>query len=313
MDTDMALSSSPSPQKMNVFKRFLFSHKVAPYVFVLPFILSFAIFFIYPVVSTIVMSFQQVLPGDTHFIGLENYKRLDNPHFYRALFNSALYTILTLIVLIPMPLVLAVFLNSKKMWLKNFFRSTLFVPSLASIVVSGTIFRLVFGELPGSLMNSFIGLLGFEPYQWLKNAPTAMIVMVLLATWRWTGVNIIYFLSGLQNIPNELYESADIDGANTWRKFTNITLPLLKPVSIYVLTISIYGGFAMFTESYMVFNGNGSPNDMGLTIVGYIYKTGLEQFNLGFGSAVGITLLLITLILNVLQLKFFGMFRKEEA
>ncbi|OGX68225.1 MAG: arabinose transporter permease, partial [Paenibacillus sp. RIFOXYA1_FULL_44_5] len=298
MNTKMAVKSPPSSFQKNMFQKIFFSSKVAPYVFVMPFILSFAIFFAYPVITTIIMSFQQVLPGDTHFIGLENYHRLDNTHFYRAMFNSSVYTILTLIILIPLPLVLAVFLNAKKMLFKNFFRSTLFVPALASVVVSGTIFRLVFGELPGSLMNILIGLFGHAPIQWMMNPATAMFAMVMLATWRWTGVNIIYFLSGLQSIPHELYESASIDGANTLQKFFKITMPLLKPVTIYVLTISIYGGYAMFTESYMLYNGNGSPNDMGLTIVGYIYKTGLEQNNLGFGSAVGITLLAITLLLN---------------
>lgn len=289
-----------------------YSRRLAPYVFVAPFIVSFLLFFAYPVCSTVVMSFQDVLPGQAKFIGLANYRKLLNPTFYTAIFNSARYTFWTLVVLIPLPLVIAVFLNSSFMKAKHFFRSTLFVPALTSVVVAGTIFRLIFSELDGALMNTVAGLFGISPQKWLAQSSTAMLVLVLLATWRWLGVNIVYFLSGLQSIPNELYESAEIDGAGRWRQFLNITLPLLKPVTIYVLTISVYGGFAMFTESYMMYGGNRSPKDIGLTMVGYIYQQGLEQNNLGFGSAIGLTLLAITMVINLIQLKCFGLFRKED-
>jgi arabinosaccharide transport system permease protein len=122
----------------------------------------------------------------------------------------------------------------------------------------------------------------------------------------------LYFLSALQNIPKELYESADIDGAGVLGKFFRITLPLLKPITSYVLTISIYGGFAMFTESYMLWGSRGSPQDIGLTMVGYIYQQGFQYFELGFGSTIGLVLLLITLGVSMLQLKLTGMFGKEE-
>ncbi|WP_123043763.1 carbohydrate ABC transporter permease [Cohnella candidum] len=292
--------------------KFLYSSRIAPYVFVLPFILSFLIFFAYPVYATIVMSFQEVLPGQTHFIGLANYKDLWNDRFYAALWNSTRYTFWTLVVLIPLPMVLAVFLNGKRMIWSGFFRSALFIPTLTSVVVAGTIFRLVFGQLDQAVMNQFRHLFGFHTINWLAGSTTGMLVLVVLATWRFAGINIVYFLSALQNIPDELYEAAAIDGANAWNKFRRITLPLLKPVSIYVITISIYGGYAMFTESYMLWNGNHSPNDIGLTMVGYLFREGIETNNLGFGSAVGVTLLALTMAVNVVQLKFFGLFKKEE-
>lgn len=209
-----------------------------------------------------------------------------------------------------MPLVLAVFLNAK-LTKASAFRSALFIPSLTSVVVAGTIFRLVFGSLDESVMNGFRHLLGMPSINWLANSATGMLVMVILATWRFTGVNIIYFLSALQSIPHELYESAEIDGANKWDRFWRITLPLLKPVAIYVITISIYGGYSMFTESFILWNGNRSPNDIGLTMIGLLYREGIERNNLGFGSAIGITLLGITMVLNVIQLKFFGLFKRR--
>lgn len=290
----------------------LYSQKIAPYVFVVPFLISFAIFFVYPVYSAITMSFQEIVPGETKFVGTDNYEELWNASFFKALKNSTVYTALTIALLIPIPLVLAVFLNSKMMALKNFFRSTLFIPALTSVVVAGTVFRMAFGELDGALMNTIVTSLGFEKQRWLGEGWLAMMTLLILACWRWIGINLLYFMAGLQNIPKELYESAEIDGAGTWKKFTKITIPLLKPITIYVFTISIYGGYAMFTESYMLWSGNRSPKDIGLTMVGYLYRSGWEQFNLGMGAAVGVILLLITLLVTVIQLKFFGLFRKEE-
>jgi arabinosaccharide transport system permease protein len=276
----------------------LYSKKIAPYVFVFPFIVSFAVFFVYPVFSAFNMSFQELVPGETKYVGMANYEQLWNPMFFKALTNSSLYTLMTLALLIPIPLLLAVFLNSKVMIFRDFFRSTLFIPALTSVVVAGTIFRLAFGELEGSLMNTIVTALGFEKQKWLGDQWLGMMTLLILACWRWIGINLLYFMAGLQNIPRELYESASIDGATTWNKFTSITLPLLKPITIYVFTISIYGGFAMFTESYMLWSGNRSPKDIGLTIVGYLYRTGWEQFN--------------TFVITIVQLKFFGMFKKED-
>lgn len=288
------------------------SQKIAPYVFVLPFLLSFAVFFAYPLINAGVMSFQEVLPGEVSFVGLENYRGLWNEDFGAALYNSSRYTIWTLLLLIPVPMVLAVLLNSKKMLFSNFFRSTLFIPALTSVVVAGVIFRLIFGELDGALMNTVLHAFGIPSQRWLYSSSLGMFALLVLAGWRWIGINILYFLSALQSIPGELYEAAEIDGAGTMRKFIRITVPLLKPITIYVVTITIYGGYSMFTESYMLWAGKPSPQNIGLTIVGYIYQQGFQYFNLGFGSAIGITLLAITLLVSLVQLTLTGMFRKED-
>jgi arabinosaccharide transport system permease protein len=285
---------------------------LAPYLFILPFILSFLVFFVYPIISSFIMSFQQIIPGEEKFVGFDNYIKLWNPDFFKAIINNVRYTIWTLLILIPVPLLLAVCLNAKVLPARNFFRSALFIPALTSVVVAGVIFRLIFGELDGSLMNSVMHLFGLSSQKWLLNQHLAMFAMIVLASWRWIGINILYYLSGLQSIPNDLYESAEIDGAGTISKFFRITVPMLKPITIYVLTISIYGGFSMFTESYMLWAGKPSPQNIGLTIVGYIYQQGFQYFNLGFGAAIGIALLFITLLINLIQLILFGLFRKEE-
>lgn len=293
------------------YEKYINSKKVAPYVFVAPFVIVFLVFYLYPMISTIIMSFQEIGFGEPEFVGLENYKDLFNVHYKNALLTSTNYTFWTILILVPLPMILAVLLDSDKTKFTNFFRSAIFMPALTSVIVAGMFFRYAFGEQSSALFNSIIGLVGLEPQTWLQNSIPAMIALVVLCVWRWLGVNIIYFLSGLQGIPEEIYEAADIDGANSWDKFKYITIPSLKPVIIYVITISVFGGYKMFAESYAYWQ-TATPNDIGMTIVSYIYQTGFNNFNMGFASAIGITLLLIVLIVNIIQLNLFGLFDKEE-
>ena len=288
--------------------------RVAPYVFILPFVLIFGIFFAYPIVNAFVMSFQELLPGQITFIGWTNYKQLASDTVFRkACTNSITYTIWTLLLLVPCPLFFATLLNQKALPFRNLYRSILFIPALTSVVVAGVTFKLMLSEVDTSLFNSLLHLFGQPSIKWMKRADTGMMAMVMVACWRWTGVNIMYYMAGLQNISEEIYESVDIDGGNAWQKFRYITVPLLKPTTIYVLTISIYGSMAMFIESYMLYEGNKSIANNGLTIVGYLYRKGLQQNNLGYGAAVGVFLLLVVFIVNMAQLNLFGMFRKEEG
>lgn len=297
-----------------MIKKFVYSQKVAPYVFVLPFILIFLIFWFFPLVNSFVMSFQDRMLGqDPKWIGEANYsKLLTDKVFLTSIKNSIVYMLGTLVLLIPFPMLFAVMINSKLMMGREFFKSSFFLPALTSVAVAGTIFRLTFGEMEGSLMNSFLGLFGVEPIKFLKDGNWSMAALLILACWRWTGVNMLYYLSGLKSIDNEYYEAASIDGASAWQKFRTITMPLLKPTTVYVTTISVYAGLAMFTESLMMFNGNKSPQNIGLTIVGYLYRQGIEQNKLGYAAAVGIVLLVIAMVINLTQLKFSGIFKKEE-
>lgn len=298
-----------------MIKRFLYSKKVAPYIFILPFISVFLIFWLFPLSNSIIMSFQERLLGqEAEWVRFDNYKKLlSDKVFLKAVANSAIYMVYTLVLLIPFPMLFACLINSKFMWGREFFKSAFFLPALTSVVVAGTIFRLIFGEMEGSLMNSIMALFEMGPFKYLKNQTLSRIALLALACWRWTGVNMLYFLSGLKSIDAEYFEAASIDGASAFQKFKSITLPLLKPTTVYVVTISIYAGLAMFTESLMLFNGNNSPKNIGLTIVGYLYRQGIEKNKLGYASTVGIILLAITLFINLTQLKFTGMFKREDG
>ena len=285
--------------------------KVVPYVFVAPFVIYFLLVYLYPTIATILMSFQRIEgPTQVEFIGLKNYERLFSRNYIQALQTTARYAFWDVVVLTSIPLLVAVLLHSKLVKFSAFFKSLLFTPSLTSIIVAGIVFRLAFGTLPTAPVNQLVGLFGQAPKDWLMYADTGNLVLIILTLWRWMGVNIIYYLSGIQAIPIDLYEAAEIDGAGAVSRFFHVTLPGIKPVLIYVITITVLGGFSMFTESVALWQQN-NPGGVGRTIVGYMYMMGFYKNNMGLASAVGLTLLVLVLGVNLIQLVLMGFFRKE--
>jgi len=297
-------------------KKLLYSQRLAPYLFIAPFLITLAAFWAIPLGRAFIMSTQEVLYGEATFIGLANYERLWNDNvFWRAMYNSVRYMVLTLILLIPIPMALAALINTRlgSERIKSFFKASMFVPALTSVVVAGIIFRLMFSETESGLINQVIGIVDLGPVRWLREDIPGLIALLALAMWRYTGVNIMYFIAGMQSIPSEYYEAASIDGASKIQQFFRITIPNLKPTIVYVTTISIYGGLAMFLESFMLYAGNSSPNNQGLTLIGYLYRKGIEENDLGFASAVGVVILVVIMTINITNLSFSGTFRKESA
>lgn len=300
---------------MGKAKKLLYSQKIAPFVFCLPFCISLLVFWLYPLVTGVLMSFQTVDFGVTQWVGLSHYAKLAKDPFFRtAVLNSVEYMILTLLLLVPIPMLLAVLIESRITKARGVWKVIMYIPALTSVVISGMLFRLMFSEGAGGQMNQILQWLGHEPIAWLKSKGTGWVALLLLCMWRWTGVNMLYFVSGLNSIDSTLYESADIDGASAIQKFRYVTLPLLKPTTVYVITISVFAGLSMFLESFMLWNGNSSPKNIGLTIVGYLYKRGIETNELGYACAVGVVLMVIALIINFIQLFATGTigFKKKE-
>ena len=286
--------------------------KVVPYVFVAPFIVFFLFVYMYPLIMTVIMSFQQIDgPNHHQFIGLKNYQKLNTRDFQMALQTSGRYALWDVIVLTIVPLLIACILHSGLAKGSGFFKSLFFIPSLTSIIVAGIVFRLAFGTLETATMNRLMTAMGFQPVKWLSYAGPGNFVLILLTLWRWNGVNIVYYLSGLQSIPTDYYEAAQIDGASALQKFFHVTLPCIRPVLIYVITITVLGGFSMFTESVALWQQN-NAGGVGRTIVGYMYMVGFKKNNLGLASAVGLTLLVLVVAVNLVQLVLMGFFRKEE-
>ncbi|MBQ1861272.1 MAG: sugar ABC transporter permease [Clostridia bacterium] len=292
--------------------RSLSDPKVVPYVFVAPFIVFFLFVYMYPLIMTVIMSFQQIDgPNHHQFIGLKNYQKLNTRDFQMALQTSGRYALWDVIVLTIVPLLIACILHSGLAKGSGFFKSLFFIPSLTSIIVAGIVFRLAFGTLETATMNRLMTAMGFQPVKWLSYAGPGNFVLILLTLWRWNGVNIVYYLSGLQSIPTDYYEAAQIDGASALQKFFHVTLPCIRPVLIYVITITVLGGFSMFTESVALWQQN-NAGGVGRTIVGYMYMVGFKKNNLGLASAVGLTLLVLVVAVNLVQLVLMGFFRKEE-
>lgn len=273
----------------------------------------FLIFKVYPVILAVAMSFQNFQGVKSQeWVGLTNYENVFNlVRFNQALSNTTLYTIGTLLILIPLPLILAVLLDSGRVVQTTVFRTLIFLPALTSLVVAGTVFRLILAE--DGFLNLFLSsTLGIEPQRWLEVSNLSLPSLILVATWRWTGINILYFNAGLVNIPRELYEAAVIDGGNPFQLFWHITLPLLRPTTLFVVVLSIIGGYQVFVEPFIIYTGGGGPGDGGLTMALLIYRTAFTSFNFGTAAAMGVILAAIISVFSLIQFRFFGVFSRED-
>lgn len=296
-------------------KRRLITQKSAPYIFCLPFIITFIIFLVYPMLNMIYTSVHKMQGVSTYqFVGADNYTRLlSDAHILTAIANSIGFTVGIVIINTTLPLFLAILLNNKLTPVRNIFRSAIYIPALTSIVVAGIFFRLFFGSNDDTPLNLAMQFFGGTPKEWLYDTKlTGVIALVFTSTWRWLGTNILYFLSALQTISPELYDAAYVDGANAWEKFRYVTLPGVKPILIFVITILTYGGLRMFGESYVLWPNSKTPGDIGLTIVLYIYRTAFGQFDMGYASAMSVVLFAFLMILNGIFIKTFGIGRREE-
>lgn len=297
---------------MRQISAFLNRRTVAPFIFLTPFLALFLLFKVLPVIQAINVSFEKFEGIDNQtWVGLQNYGTLfTNPRFFSALRNTTVYTIGTLLVLIPLPLLLAVMLDSGRVVKSTMFRVLLFLPALTSLVVVGAVFRLILGR-DGFLNSALNTFLGTQPLRWLEVADLTLPSLVLLAVWRWTGINILYFNAGLVNISKELYEAASIDGANPVQMFWRITLPLLRPTTFFVVILTIIGGFQVFVEPFVLFTNGESPGNSALTIAVLIYRTAFLSFQFGPAAAMGVVLALIIFALSLIQFRFFGVFKRE--
>ena len=297
-------------------KRGIITQKTAPYLFCAPFVLSFCIFLIYPMINMIYLSFRKMQGiGSYRYVGTANYKRiLTDTHIGTAIWNSIGFTVGIIVVNVVLALLLAVVLNNRLTPLRNVFRSAIYIPALTSIIVAGIFFRLFFGSNTDTPLNTVMRFFGAAPKEWLYDTKlTGIITLVITSTWRWLGTNVLYFLSALQTIPEELYDAAYVDGANARQRFFHVTIPGIRPILIFVVTILTYGGLRMFGESYVLWPNNTTPGDIGLTIVLYIYRTAFGQFDMGYASAMSVVLFVFLMILNIIYIRFFGIGKKEEA
>lgn len=284
---------------------------IAPYLFLSPFFLILLIFGVYAVLYSLQLSFFKVegIGGERVFVGLRNYLALlEDKRFIRSVINSSYYAAGSVFILTPLALFLAVALNSKIVPWKSFYRLAFFVPVITSAVVVSIMFILVFEQKFG-LLNAGLKGLGIAPIPWLRHPAWAMPSIILMGIWTWTGYEALYFLGGLQNIPVELQEAARIDGANEIQVFQHVTIPLLRPVIIFVVIQAIIGSYNLFAQPKLLTGGG--PQDATLTMTMYLYFNGFSLTKLGYASAIGYALTLIIFMLSVLQIAIFGRQRND--
>ena len=275
------------------------------YLFISPFFILFGIFLLFPFFYSFVISLQSwdgvSLPK---FVGLANYQRLFRDElFWKALYNTVYILGLNIPLHLGLALLLAAALNSMVVRGRSVMQLVYFMPIIVSVVVVAIVFSLLYDSYTG-LINYFIELLGAAPIPWISSEAWSKISVVLLITWRWTGYNMVIMLAGLQAIPEELYEAGRIDGATGWKSFWNITLPLLKPVLLFCLIMSIIGLFKIFTEPYILTGGG--PNNSSQTMVTYIYNNAFRYSKLGYASALAYVLFVVILGASLVNLKIFG-------
>jgi arabinosaccharide transport system permease protein len=284
----------------------LLDARLAPFVFLLPFMAIFLVFRVWPLIQAVVFSFQdvQAISGND-WVGLANYQRIFNaPQFMTAMANTFVYTIMTLIILIPIPLALSALLDRGRTYRPMVWRMSLFLPALASLVVVSFLFRVILAE--DGLMNKALMSLGLPPQAWLTTTSLAIPSLLIVATWRWVGVNMLYFNSGLVNISRELYEAAAIDGAKGTQMFRHITVPLMRPTIMFVLIISVIGGFQLFVEPLLLWSGGNSPSNSGMSVALLIYRTAFTSFRFGDAAAMGVVLAFIILVVSLVVFRLAG-------
>jgi len=274
----------------------------AGYLMVLPYVLYFLLFVAYPLVFSFILVFHRwniVTPME--FIGLKNFERLFRDELF---FKSIINTLIFLSIHIPLQITLALFfanLLNQKVKFSTFFRALYFMP----VVVSGVVVTILWQQMyayEAGLINQILVNLNLKRVPWLISPDVAMPSIAVMATWKNVGLYIVLFLAGLQNIPRELYEVAEIDGASNFQKFFKITLPMLNPTVVLVVVLSTIGGFSLFIEPYIMTGGG--PMDSTLSAVLYIYKQAFYFNHMGYAATLGFFFATIILIVVILQRKF---------
>ncbi|MFC1667916.1 extracellular solute-binding protein [Chlamydiota bacterium] len=273
-----------------------------------PALVILAVFLFLPVIFSFIMSLTNWdVKGITDlnfisFIGFSNYIQLfKDPIFWRALLNTSIFAFIGVPLTITIALLLAVLLNQGIVKLSAFFRIGMFLPVITTMVACAVVWKWLYNPRYG-IINWLLSFISVPGQDWLQNPNIALISLIIMAAWKNFGFNLVIFLAGLQGIPEYLYEAADIDGASRLQKFWYITVPLLKPVTVFVSIMATIGYFQFFAEPYVMTQGG--PKNSTISVVLYMYKQGFNFFNLGYSTAIAYVLTTIIIIFSISQLKF---------
>jgi len=268
-----------------------------------PWILTFAIFWLFPLVYSFILSLTdyRLLARQVEWTGLANYIKLfSDPDFLTALKNSFIFVVGTIPFTTAIALGLALLLNEKFRG-RTFFRAAYFMPSITAMVVIALIFSNLYAR--GGYIHLLAQMTGLHPPEngFLLSTKTALAAIMAMDIWMASGYYMLLFLGGLQTIPTELYEAARISGASRWQRFRYITLPMLKPVTLFIIVINSIKSFQVFVEIFVMTKGG--PLNSTFTGVYFVYETGLRQFDFGYASAAAYVLFAIIALASIIQFK----------
>ncbi|WP_317971667.1 sugar ABC transporter permease [Paenibacillus sp. CCS19] len=269
-------------------------------------VIMIAAFYFYPMIQALLLSFKTGKGANLHFTGLDNYKRLfSDKTFLTAVKNTFIYLIIQVPVMIVLAMFISVLLNDSKLKFKGFFRTAIFLPCVTSLVAYSIVFKYLFGA--DGLVNMLLTKLHLisAPIQWITDPFWAKVTIIIAITWRWTGYNMIFYLSALQNIDNSIYEAARIDGASAVRQFFSITVPLLKPIILFTSITSTIGTLQLFDEIVNITKGG--PGNATMSISQYIYNLSFKYSpDFGYAATVSYSIVIMIVILSIVQFKAAG-------
>ncbi len=272
-----------------------------------PSLLVIFTFFFLPVIAALIMSFTDfdiyALGNLSYlrFVGLRNYLRLlEDPLFWTSVKNTFYFVLAGGPLSVAVSLSAALLLNTKLIKFKGLFRVTYFLPVVTTLVAVAVIWRFIYHPRFG-IINYVLGLIGLTPIDWLGDPAFSMPALILMAVWKNFGYNMIIFIAGLQNIPEDLYEAADIEGASAWQQFWSITIPQLAPTTLFISVITMIGYFQLFAEPYVMTQGG--PLSSTLSVVLYMYQEGFRWWNIGYSTSIAFMLFLLILIGTVIQFR----------
>jgi len=273
------------------------------YVFIAPWLIGFVLFGIGPIIASLLLAFTDYdLSSWPNFVGLDNFRKMTDPVYGAVLGKAITNTLYIALLVIPLQIVfglgLAMLLNQKVRGMAVF-RTAFYLPSVVAGVATIMIWVWILGN--DGLLNQFLALFEIDGPAWLRDPDTVKLGVVIMMVWGGTGAMMLIFLAGLQGIPPELLDAASVDGAGPIRRFWHVTLPLLSPQMFFNLVLGIAGGLAVFTETYVISAGSGSPANESLTLVMYIYNQLLKNLQVGYASAVAWVFTAAVLLLTAIQ------------
>ncbi len=284
-----------------------FRGKSTPWLFLTPFLACFAVFTLYPLAQSVILSLQTTFgPGATRFVGWANYSALvRDPLFWTALRNTCVYTLGSILVQLPLALGLALVLETPGLRGRGWVRLLLFSPSMVGVVFAAMMFGLIFEKQTGLAnqgLHSLLAPLGVNwslDFGWLQEH--VMMALIVASLWMYVGFNMTFFSAALQNVRKDLIEASVVDGAGPIRRFFAVTVPAIRPVAGFVVLMSVIGSFQLFELPYIMFNTTAGPDNRGMTIVLYLFQNGFEAGDLGYASAIGWALALILIVCAAFQ------------